>query len=419
MRLISFILILLLAGSAYAETDVHLRVTTEGRILIRIGFAEPQKPIGDAAKPYHEQFIEVLRKDLDISGYFDIVGDVKKDEPHAIITVATRADGSSLSFDVDLSDRSSGQTIFKHNYGASPERITDVAHIVADDIVFALTGMAGIANTRLAFVAGEKGSSHLYVTHIDGSGLQRVSGTPGIVMSPSWSPDGKRVAYVSYEDGNSAVYVVDIPSLDKTKFASFEGMNATPAWSPDGRKLALTLSKDGNPEIYIISLDGKTRKRITYYSGIDCSPTWAPNGLELAFTSDRTGTPQIFVTDVEGLNVRRVTEEGGYNTSPAWSPEGDLIAYVSRIDGSFQICTVDPFGMSVNVLTDRGSNEDPSWSPEGMHIVFSSTAGRNSGIYVMNKDGSNRRRVVEGMKQARNPAWASQPAYGRPTAIDG
>jgi TolB protein len=125
------------------------------------------------------------------------------------------------------------------------------------------------------------------------------------------------------------------------------------------------------------------------------------------------------VTDVEGLNVRRLTYEGNYNTSPAWSPEGDLIAYVSRVDGRFQICTIDPFGVAVSILTDRGNNEDPSWSPEGMHIVFSSTAGGNSGIYVMNKDGSNRRRIVERIKQARNPAWASQPGYARTTETEG
>jgi TolB protein len=158
-------------------------------------------------------------------------------------------------------------------------------------------------------------------------------------------------------------------------------------------------------------VDGSAAKRITYYSGIDCSPAWAPNGLELAFTSDRVGTPQVFITDTEGLSVRRVTYEGSYNTSPAWSPEGDLIAYVSRIDGVFQICTVDPFGITTRVLTDKGSNEDPSWSPDGMHIVFSSTRRGNSSIYIMNKDGSAIRRIIDGLDHARNPAWASEPRH--------
>jgi TolB protein len=408
---LTVVLVVAVAGASYAQTDVHLRVTAEGHTLIRIGFADPEhEPKGELGT-YHDQFLKTLKSDLDISGYFRIVKDVEADQPHAVVDAVAEADGADLNFDIDLRDRASEQTIFRRKYGASPTEITAVAHVVADDIVYALTGRTGIANSHMAFVAGEKGNSHLYTIHIDGSELLRLSQTPGIVMSPSWSPEGKRLAYVSYEGGNSAVYVVDAEGRHKTRFASFEGMNATPCWSPDGRQIAVTLSKDGNPEVYTLSLDGATRKRITYYSGIDCSPTWAPNGLELAFTSDRVGSPQIFVTDTEGLNVRRVTYEGSYNTSPAWSPEGDLIAYVSRVDGRFQICTVDPFGITTRILTEKGSNEDPAWSPDGMHLVFSSTRRGNSGIYIMNKDGSAKRRIIDGMNRPRNPAWATEPRH--------
>ena len=403
--------VFLLAGTSHSETDVHMRVTTEGHTLIRIGFSESRQDLKGDLSDYKDEFLKTLKSDLDISGYFEIVKDIEADEPHAVVGVLTEGGSADLSFDVDLTDRASAQSIFKRRYGASPSGIVTVAHVVADDIVYALTGRAGIANTHLAFVAGKKGASHIYRVHIDGSQLVRLTETASIVMSPSWSPEGKRMAYVSYEGGNSAVYVIDEAGGNRTRFASFEGMNATPAWSPDGGRIAVTLSKDGNPEVYILSLDGSTRKRITYYSGIDCSPSWAPNGLELAFTSDRVGTPQVFVTDTEGLSTRRVTYEGSYNTSPAWSPEGDLIAYVSRIDGKFQICTVDPFGISTRVLTDTGNNEDPSWSPDGMHIVFSSTRRRNSGIYIMNKDGSAKRRIVDGLEHPRNPAWASEPRH--------
>jgi TolB protein len=409
--------VILTASVADAQTDVRLRVTTEGHVAIRIVLTEPGEEQDSDTRAYHETFHETLKNDLDISGYFDIVNDPEKDEPHAIVESVVQVTGVDLSFNVELTDRSSRQSIFKRRYGSSPGAIVSVAHVVADDIVFALTGRAGIANTYIAFVAGEKGNSHLYRVHIDGSDLLRLTEAASIVMSPAWSPDFKRIAYVSYAAGNSAVYVVETTTLNTIKFASFEGMNATPAWSPNGRKIALTLSKDGNPEIYVLSLDGKTRKRITYYSGIDCSPTWAPNGLEIAFTSDRTGSPQIHITDAEGLSIRRVTEEGSYNTSPAWSPTGDLIAFVTRDAGRFQICTVDPFGVTTSFLTDTGNNEDPSWSPDGMHIVFSSTRGGNSSIYIINKDGTGERRVVEGMRHPRNPAWASKPGYDRTSLI--
>jgi TolB protein len=406
-------------ASLLGQTDVRLRVTTEGRLLIRIGFLEPEKMPEGALAEYRAVFMKTLSADLDMSGYFEIVGDALKDNPGVTVEVGVLSGTEDATFDIDLKDRTSGNTIFRRRYGAAADRVSGVAHVVADDIVYALTGRMGIADTRLAFVAGEKGQSNLYTVHIDGSQLARLTDTPTIVMSPAWSPDAQRLAYVSYETGSPAIYVVDLDRRTTTKFASFEGMNATPEWSPDGKSLALTLSKDGNPEIYVISLDGKTRTRLTNFSGIDCSPTWAPNGAELAFTSDRTGSPQIFITDLEGSSARRITYEGSYNTSPAWSPEGDLIAFVSRIDGRFQICTVDPFGVTTTTLTEEGNNEYPGWSPDGMHIVFSSTGGGDSGIYIMNRDGSGKRRVFDRLKNARDASWTLEPRRGGSEPVEG
>jgi TolB protein len=406
------------AGGLFGQTDVRLRVTTEGRLLIRIGFLDPEKQPEGLLAGYRADFMQTLRADLDMSGYFEIVGDPLLDEPHATVKVTVSAASEDAGFDVDLRDRTTDNSIFRRRYSTRADGIRRLAHIVADDIVYALTGRSGIANTRLTFIAGEKGQSSLYTMHIDGSQLERLTDTPSIVMSPAWSPDGSRIAYVSYATGSPAVYVNDLKDRTTTKFAAFEGMNATPAWSPDGRSLALTLSKDGNPEIYVISLDGKTRERLTNFSGIDCSPTWAPNGFELAFTSDRTGSPQIYVTDVSGSYARRVTYEGAYNTSPAWSPEGDLIAFVSRVDGRFQICAVDPFGVTTTILTEEGSNEQPAWSPDGMHIVFSSTVGGNSGIYIMNRDGNGRRLIFDGLRNARDASWAREPRHGEPGAVE-
>jgi TolB protein len=424
MRKTSLILVAGLALAVLAavptsgQTDVRLRVTTEGRLLIRIAFLDQDKPAEGKLAEYRALFLETLDADLEMSGYFEVVKVAAEEVPNATVKVTVASGAEDTSFDVDLKDHASDNTIFRRRYGAAAARIPRVAHVVADDIVYALTGKSGIADTRLAFVAGDKGRSSLYSVHIDGSELVRLTETPTIVMSPAWSPDARRLAYVSYETGSPAVYVTDFDHRTTVKFASFEGMNATPAWSPDGKSLGLTLSKDGNPEVYVISLDGKTRKRLTNYSGIDCSPTWAPNGVELAFTSDRAGSPQIFITDIEGAGARRITYEGSYNTSPSWSPEGDLIAYVSRIDGRFQICTVDPFGITTTILTEDGNNENPGWSPDGMHIVFSSTAGDNSGIYIMNRDGSGKRRVFDGLRNARDASWTKEPRRGKPEPIE-
>ena len=403
---------------AWAEPDVRLRITTEGYTKIRIGFEEAKPGIESKLHAHYDRLLGVIEQDLDMSGYFEVVKARGSAEANAIVETSVRRSHDELSFEVRLGDKLSEATIFRRKYHSSPDEVAATAHLVAEEIIVALTGRQGIANTRVAFVAGERGNSYLYMVQLDGETPTRLTQAGGIVMSPSWSPDGARLAYVSYQTGMPAIYVMDASSLGATRFASFEGLNGMPAWSPDGRSLAVTLSKDGNPEIYVLSLDGTLQRRITFYSGIDCSPAWAPNGLQLAFTSDRAGTPQIFVTDTEGLGVRQVTSEGNYNTSPAWSPDGSLIAFVSRIDGEFQICTVDPFGVSVRVLTSSDNNEDPCWSADGMHLVFSSTGRGKSGIYIMGRDGGDKRKIVDGFTRPRNPAWSPPPSYGKQSLLE-
>jgi TolB protein len=398
------------------QTDVHLKITSDSFTRIKIGFAEPAKTPPKEVREKYETYIGTLEKDLRMTGYFEIV-DVGKGDLHAVVESELSLDGADITAGVKLADFNSKASVFNRRYREPSSEIVKLTHTVADDIVYALTGRHGIANTRIAFVAGEKGESHLYMVDIDGRNLRRLTSAPTIVMGPAWSPDGTQVAYLSYEDGSPAIYIINVMTMERTKFSSFEGLNSSPSWSPDGEKIALTLSKDGNPEVYIISLDGMTRKRLTYYSGIDTSPTWAPNGIELAFTSDRAGSPHIFVTDVQGLSPRRISYGSYYNTSPSWSPEGDLIAYVSRMEGRFQIFAADPFGISSTQLTYAGNNEDPDWSPDGMHLVFCSTVGGNSAIYIMNRDGGNKTRVYDGLVRPRNPSWSTLPGHRRASGL--
>src|SRR3546814_12797235 len=83
------------------------------------------------------------------------------------------------------------------------------------------------------------------------------------LLSPSWSPDGRKIAYVSFESGNSAVYVQDITTGSRQLVASHpRGINGAPAWSPDGSKLAVALSYVGNLELFVQIGRASCRERV-------------------------------------------------------------------------------------------------------------------------------------------------------------
>ena len=150
----------------------------------------------------------------------------------------------------------------------------------------------------------------LRIADADGYSPQTIVSSKDPIMSPAWSPDGRKLAYVSFENAQPSIWVQEVFTGKREKMTSFKGINGAPAWSPDGRFLALTLSKDGNPDIFIMDVARRSLRPLTRHWAIDTEPAWAPDGKSLVFTSDRGGSPQIYKVSVNGGEATRVYVRG-------------------------------------------------------------------------------------------------------------
>ena len=127
-------------------------------------------------------------------------------------------------------------------YVFTKENARAAAHRVADFVYEKITGEKGVFSTQIAYVVRRGAAFELQIADADGERAQYLLRSNEPIISPVWSPDGRRIAYVSFESKKPVVYVHHLEDRKRQVVASFRGSNSAPAWSPDGKTLAVVLS---------------------------------------------------------------------------------------------------------------------------------------------------------------------------------
>ena len=378
-----------------------------------------------------KQLNNIVRNDLIRTGEFSILDEelllpvkIINDEliysdwkllgmDYLVTGIITKAN-NSLDINYEIYDVHKKRKVRSSKVFGIPNQIRQLGHYTSDGIYESITGIKGIAATRILYVNEIKDSQltpayRLMLADSDGANEKILLSSSEPIISPSWSPDGKSVAYVSFETGMAKVYIQEIASGKREAVLSKETQISSPSWSPDGKYLSLTLYQDGNAEIYILRLRDRALTRMTNQFAIDTESSWSPKGNKILFTSGRSGSPQIYELDLRKLNpkAKRVSFEGTYNAKASYLPNEEGIIFVHRSnDGLFHIALKYKKENFIRVLTDAKMDESPSVAPNGNMVIYGIREKNLSMLAGFSLSGA-KFKLPASNGEVREPAWSN------------
>lgn len=175
---------------------------------------------------------------------------------------------------------------------------------------------------RLAYCALSRGGQwELWV--VDLTTQQRK--VIGAGLFPVWSPrtDVDQIAFQRARQRGSrwfSIWTLELANNEPTRLtevvASSTAALVSPAWSPDGKRLAFSAivsparpadGAAGQIEIWACSSDGGDRQRLMHGSGVNLCPSWSVNN-RVYFISDRSGHENVWSVSAEAVGATAVAE---------------------------------------------------------------------------------------------------------------
>ena len=325
---------------------------------------------------------------------------------------ALSPDGKQLLY---VSEVDGQQDIFLQRVGGeNPVNLT--ADFIGDDFhpTFSPDG------ERIAFCSRRAGGG-IFVMGATGESPRKVSEDG---FHPAWSPDGRKLAYTTERvtdptsrAGPAALWVIDVETLEKTKLTDGDATGVS--WSPNGKRIAYWsywYEIQGQRDILTLPAEGGTPVPVTNDGPTDWDPLWSPDGRWLFFLSDRGGSPDLWrvaidessgetggapepvTTGIARIVQASIAADGKRLAVTALRTSGELLRY------PFDPRTVQLTGSPQTLHTSSNPLSQFQVSHDGKRLAYRTTAPREQ-IWVMNLDGTGRRRLIDDEFRNRGPAW--------------
>lgn len=194
----------------------------------------------------------------------------------------------------------------------------------------------------------------IYTARPDGSGLKRLTSTPGYDAEATISRDGKKIVFTSMRDGDIDIYTMDANGKNVKRLTTELGYDGGPFFSPDGKKIVYRahhpqdpkeieeykrLLKDGalRPtrfELFVMDADGSNKRQITRHGAASFAPFFHPDGKRIIFASNlhdpRSRNFDLYLINLDGTGLERVTYHETFDSFPMFTSDGRRLIWASN-----------------------------------------------------------------------------------------
>jgi tricorn protease len=273
---------------------------------------------------------------------------------------------------------------------------------------------------RIAYISDETREEELWVYDVPSGARRRLTTHPSVKGDLTWSPTGRTLAWTAA----NRLWEVDVTGAAPPRELGHHpaGGYAALSYSADGSALVYTKRDDDqNADVYLMDVRTRREVNVTRNPFQDTNGQLSPDGTALFFTSTRDGgVAQLF-----SVSLARVTEDPddplvkARRAAPASggarrdSTGGASAASSSAAAAPAATLRVDEAGIERRALQlTRGPVGVGSYflSRDGRTITLATGGGGggggqgnaadpdspNAGLFQVNADGSNRRRLAGG-----------------------